>query len=295
MKPIKALTLSLGDLGLPVITSYRLGRLVYFLYKEKRYKKESVPLQKKYADRSDFNKYKSELLREGVLNDDTRLPHSTYSLLGASNWEAEDAICIIDPFCYLSHLSAMEYHGLTDRIPAKIFVSSPSTTDWKRFAEERMKKDLQEDFMNYVSSGLPKLTQLKVNRIGKKTIHKFNSKHLGAYKNVRGRELRVSSIGRTFLDMLRSPDLCGGISHVLEVYEEHAPRYARLIVDEIDNNGKIIDKVRAGYILEERLGLEIDTVNSWKSLASRGGSRKLDPTAEYYSDFSDTWCISINI
>jgi predicted transcriptional regulator of viral defense system len=109
--------------------------------------------------------------------------------------------------------------------------------------------------------------------------------------------MRVATIGRTFLDMIREPELCGGIYHVLEVYAEYAQRYLRLIVDVIDRHGSKIDKVRAGYILDERLELPHanSTIESWRALVQRGGSRKLQANAPYSSRFSEKWCLSINI
>ena len=107
--------------------------------------------------------------------------------------------------------------------------------------------------------------------------------------------MRVATIGRTFLDMLREPELCGGIYHVLEIYAAHAQRYLRLIIDVINRHGTKIDKVRAGYILDERLGLLHPIIDSWLEFAQRGGSRKLLANAPYRSRFSEKWCLSINI
>ena len=66
------------------------------------------------------------------------------------------------------------------------------------------------------------------------------------------------------------------------------------ITDEITQHGQPIDKVRAGYILEERLALSNEVIDSWAQYAQRGGSRKLDATAEYIPQWSDKWCLSIN-
>jgi predicted transcriptional regulator of viral defense system len=112
---------------------------------------------------------------------------------------------------------------------------------------------------------------------------------------VQGKPRRVATIGRTFLDMLREPGLCGGIYHVLDIFTEQAPRYLRLIVDEIDRHGTKIDKVRAGYVLAERLNLTHPAFAVWQTCAQRGGSRKLDAQADYSPRFSETWCLSINI
>jgi predicted transcriptional regulator of viral defense system len=295
MKIAKALALSLGKMNSPAITQYQLGLLVFHLYINKQYDGEALNVSKPYAERPDYLKLINTLRNEGILIERSGFPSGTYSLIGMSNPSPEDLICTIDPFCYLSHLSAMSYHGLTDRIPSKLFVSSPSPKDWKAYAQQKMAKDLGDDLETYQSSQMPSLARLKTDRLAGTDIHVHHSKHLGAYKNVRGRNLRVSTIGRTFLDMIRKPDLCGGINHVLHTYDQHAPKYLKLITNEIEQHGKAIDKVRAGYILEERLKLEDDTVKSWKNFAQRGGSRKLDASEEYIPKWSETWCLSLNI
>ncbi len=98
---------------------------------------------------------------------------------------------------------------------------------------------------------------------------------------VRGRPIRVSTIGRTFLEMLKNPELCGEINHVLDVFEEYGEKHIRLITDDIDKNGTPIIKVRAGYILDELLNVKSEVIEKWSSFAQRGGSRKLDPKSEY--------------
>ena len=294
MKVLKALTLSLGELDSPVVTHYQLGLILYRLYNKKEYKGESINLTKSAADSNDLSKYLNDLLDDGVLDEPRAFPSGVYSLLGRSSENIDGVMCSIDPFCYLSHLSAMAYHGITNRIPAKLFISSPSPKDWKVAAVARMQKDLKSDYEAYYRSGLPRLARMDIKKIRKTDIQRFNSKHLGAFKKIKGEPIRVSSIGRTFLDMLRNPELCGGINHVLEVFDEYAKKYLRLITDEIDQNGKPIDKVRAGYILDERLELGNDIIEQWTEFAQRGGSRKLDASAEYMPRWSDKWLISIN-
>lgn len=295
MKTTKALALSLGELSKPVITEYQMGLVIYAIYRDKSYKGESIALKKPSAESSDFNLYLNKLLSGGVLNHHKDLPRGVYALLGNASGSAEEVSCTVDPFAYVSHLSAMEHHGLTDRMPAKLFLSSPSPREWRLFAQEKMEKDLGVDYDLYRQSRLPLLTRISLEKIGRTEVHRFNSKHHGAYKNVRDKVIRISTMGRTFLDMLRSPDLCGGINHVLDVYGEHAEKYLRLITDEIDANGKPIDKVRAGYILSERLGINDLVVESWAKFAQRGGSRKLDASTEYIPKWSDRWCLSLNI
>jgi len=294
MKAIKAVTLLLGELDKIVISEYQLGLIVNRIYKKKSYKGEHINLQKDFAEKKDVTKYLKLLLGEGILTPYKNIK-GVFTLIGKVNQNTEDIACTVDPFCYISHLSAMSYHGLTDRIPNKLYLSSPLYSEWRLFAEEQMRKDLGEDLIQYKKNGLPKLVRLKMEKINKTEVQHLNSKHLGAYKSVRGRAIRVSTIGRTFLEMLKKPELCGGINHVLDIFEEYGEKYLRLITDDIDKNGTPIVKVRAGYILEERLNIKNDIIDKWSSFAQRGGSRKLDPKAEYIPEWSDKWKISLNV
>jgi predicted transcriptional regulator of viral defense system len=159
-----------------------------------------------------------------------------------------------------------------------------------------MRKNLGDEAVAlYRDARLPILRKLNLPSILRKTLYRHASIHLGAFTVVKDRSLRVSTIGRTFLDMLRKPDLCGGIYHVLEIYEEYAERYLRLIVDEIERHGTSIDKVRTGYVLDERCGLSHPTIDGWLDFVQRGGSRKLYAEAEYSPVFSEKWSLSINI
>lgn len=297
MKLFKAITLSLGDLSTPVITSYQLGLILFNLYKTKTYKGDSISsLQVEYADSKIFNKKVRELVDEGILDNYRGFSaKSVYTLLGRSHDSIEDVVCAVDPFCYVSHLSAMDYHGLTNRRPNKLFVSSPSPKDWTHYAEERMRKDLGDDLAIYKRNNMPLLRRTQISKVDRKEVHRFSSVHWGAYKNIKGRTMRVSTIGRTFLDMLKNPELCGGINHVLEVFENNAEVYLDLIVDEINQHGGDIDKVRAGYILDERMNLTFDAANDWIKYSQRGGSRKLDASGEYEPVWSQKWCLSLNI
>ena len=295
-----ALALEIGRLHQPVITDYHLGSLVFRLCQSKTYRGEALDrLHTEVPERADYTRLLGGLLTDGILQRTKDVPNKdVFVVLGQDQAAAEDIICCVDPFCYLSHLSAMEYHGLTDRLPKLLFVTSLPQSQWSRLATERMQKDLgAEGLATYLQAGLPSLRCLRLDKIQRKVLSVHTSVHCdpGAYVTVQGKPRRVATIGRTFLDMLREPDLCGGIYHVLDIFAEQAPRYLRLIVDEIDRHGTKIDKVRAGYVLAERLNLTHPAFAVWQTCAQRGGSRKLDAQADYSPRFSETWCLSINI
>ena len=290
----KSVALKIGKLKQPVITKYQLGVLIF-----KSYLSESMRTILK-TEKRPYSKFfdimLDELLAIGVINANKNFPEiSVFNILGKDDSESEEIICTIDPFSYISHLSAMSYHGLTDRMPKMIFISSPAFRKWSQFAQKLMKKDLGEDFNNYLSNKLPKLQRIRFNKINKQVINRYSSMHHGAFKSIKGKNLRISSIGRTFLDMLRRPDLCGGIHHIIDVQEPEKLKNFVLIIDEINRHGKQIDKIRAGYIFEEVCGQKNRTIDSWIKFVQRGGSRKLDPSEEYSHKYSERWCLSINI
>ena len=292
------MTLAIAELANPVVTSYDLGRLVDQFYRDKTYKGETIErLQKNTADLSNFNSAIAHLEDAGVLESRKLVDNANvYRTLSREHASEADIACCIDPFAYVSHLSAMEWHGLTDRLPKILFISSPPPAAWARHAEARMRRDLGEGHVvDYLQAGLPALKRYRFTRIRRTKIHRHASAHLGAYITVKGTPLRVATLGRTFLDMLRAPDLCGGIYHVLDIFEGRAAGSLDLIVAEFDTHGRKIDRVRAGYILEERLGLSHPAFDRWLADVQRGGSRRLDPTTDYAPRYSERWCLSLNV
>jgi len=297
MPATRALTLYLGELDQPVITDYQIAIFLHQAYKDRKYKDIPVKSTASSLSREILKKKIMQFCNTGILSRYASFGgNRVYSIMGKKGFDAGDVACSVDPFAYVSHLSALAYHGLTNRIPSTLYVSSPKPKLWAEFAVQRMKKDLGDDLQEYLEHGLPKLMRISMKKIGKTPISIHSSIHLGAFKLVRGRSIRVSTIGRTFLDMVREPSLCGGMRHCVEIYKEHGKIYRPLIVDELNQHGTQIEKTRVGYLLEEVVGITGDpALEEWASHVQRGGSRKLDPANEYEPVYSKKWCISINV
>lgn len=272
--------------GAPAVSSYDVGRLVF-----SSASKSLRPAQV----RSTYEPLLNALTGVRLL---TPVPHSkptAYLLFGNNKASPAEIMCSLDPFAYLSHLSAMEYHGLTDRFPKTVYMTTPPAADWRKQAQSRMEKDLGDTLDDYRSSGLPRLIRPSLTLLGHTPIEFHERSQLGAFRNVAESPLRVATLGRVFLDMLREPKLCGGIQHVLDIYRKDARRYLKLIVDEIDRHGQPIDKVRAGFVITEVCRLTSPIVDGWEKFAQRGGSRKLDAENEYAPVYSERWQLSINV
>jgi predicted transcriptional regulator of viral defense system len=286
----RALSNELSDRTEPVITYYDLGVMVYNSYVSQQYQGKKIQIKKYNPGKRELNNAIKNLEKDGILEQIKNI-RSVYKIFG-KKFDEKVFICSANPFSYISHLSAMEFHGLTDKIPRVLIYSTPDTKTWRELALKKTRKDYNEKIKEVITP----LTNIRVDKIGKISLIRFSSIHFGSYINIKNKALRVSSIGRTFLDMVRKPELCGGIYNVLDAYMEFAKRYLNLILDEINRNGNKIEKVRAGYILEERCDIKNNPIlESWKTFAQRGGSRKLDPDSEYDPEYSETWCLSINI
>ncbi|CAZ87632.1 conserved hypothetical protein [Thiomonas arsenitoxydans] len=268
----------------PAITAYELGKLVYL-------KGKSLEIE---ASKREYERVMDALLAVRLLVKISGA-RSAYLLFGHSAASPAEIACCLDPFAYVSHLSAMEHHGLTDRFPKILYLTRPPAIEWRKQAKARMARDLAEDLVAYKQSGLPRLTLPALSNLLGTTIHVHERSQFGAFRNVAGSPLRVATIGRVFLDMLREPKSCGGMQHVIDVYRREAKRNLKLIVDEVSRHGQSIDKVRAGYVLTEVCHLQFDAASEWQTYAQRGGSRKLDPDGEYVSNYSETWKLSINV
>lgn len=293
---IRALSSELAKLHAPVVLRYDIARVAWRLYKDQTYEGKSLGTRRSQLDLRAFLRLELQLQSTGVVSTLSGFSsNAVYAFIGATLSDRHAIVCSIDPFCYLSHLSAMEFHGLTDRLPEQIYISTPAGTAWTDFARQRMQRDLGEDFSDYLDHSLPTLRRTRMDKINQRPIHRFASVHSGAFRRIKDSQVRVSTIGRTFLDMLRNPQLCGGIAHVLEVFRDHAGFNRRAIFDELDQHGGPIDKVRAGYILEDICGIKDERIEAWSPLAARGGSRKLDPAADYEPAYSERWMLSINV
>lgn len=107
--------------------------------------------------------------------------------------------------------------------------------------------------------------------------------------------VRVIEIGCLFLEMIRSPENCGGFDNVLGTFINFGARYYKDIINATNNYGTKLDKSKIGFLLEEFLGLKDEEFSNWKETSvMRGGSRKIISNAPYSNNYSESWCISLN-
>lgn len=279
---------SLESLGQPVATPYAFYSLIREMYRSKE--GNALYLRRDEPDESDYVRLRQNLKKAGIVNHDKDYGGRLLRVLSNSDGAAEEIACLADPVCYMSHLSAMQRWGLTDRRSDALILTRPNRHTAKTKLQEIMTKERMCD--------APRNCQLKnithPSTVRRRKVRVYETKAFGAIVGARGSFAKLSTIGQTFLDMVQKSELCGGMAHVIDVWERHAKTYTEEIISEIDNAENDIAKIRAGYILEEYLGWGDRRIDNWKKLVQRGGSRKLDSEKEFGPTFSETWMISLN-
>lgn len=275
----------------PVIALHEFNLYVYKLYRDKTYEEYRIgKIQSAEPDARVLADALAGIISQGILS--PIIPGFIWQLSNRNAATAQQIVCDLSPWSHLAYLSAMEWHGITDRIPHALhLIQAPLATARKQQLAQL--KELLPNLKNeqpLLIRGFTPYEEIDGKELQQHTQRNYRLR--AELHNSGG--IRVTTIGETFLDMLREPDLCGGYTHVQDVFEEYAKEYLPVIVKTVDKNGTGIDKARTGYILEEVCGLSHRIIDSWKAGVQRGGSRKLVASNPYKNTFSEVWCISIN-
>lgn len=200
-----------------------------------------------------------------------------------------------DPFAVLSHASALAFHGLRPE-PNEVHLCTPDRATWNSLARDYMAPADQYRPADSQSFDWPPvlLTRARPNdRVRGQIVHRHELRHpiVAAQEG----SLRATALGETFRDTLDKPEWCGGISAVITLWRRHARSHVDAIIEAITASSEKILRVRAGYLLEEVLGIDEPRISAWISAAQRGSSRKLDSASPYASTYSARWMLSINV
>lgn len=236
------------------------------------------------------------------------------------NQEAEKIISAIYPFGYLSHLTAMNIYGITQLRSSGIYFTCPSRSQWKELCLTEIKnkfnfkveeppkiyQHLELDFPDkyslndtYVSLNSIIISYPTESILDELTFSKsliiLNKSALSEPEWWAG--YRVQNLLDLYLEMVRAPQYCGGLSHVVKVYKSSIDEETFLqILDYVEDQGTLIDKARLGFIFDRILSKVHPILDKWKSIQEnkKGGSRKLVATSKFEPEFDPEWNISIN-
>jgi predicted transcriptional regulator of viral defense system len=271
----------------PIVTSYQLARTIDAVYANPH--KLRLYLKRPKPGASDYARHRNKLIKSRKILPDFDYSYRAFRVLKNPDLPADDVVCLVDQFAHVAYLSAMQRWGLTNRTPAALIISRPSKASIRASAKEIMTAETGEEAPKH-----PLVAISHPPSVRGRELQTHESRNKADTITVRGSYVRISRIGQTFADMLDRPDLCGGMHHVIDTWKEHSEKFIGDIITSIDRFDSSIVKCRAGYLIEEVLRITNPKVDSWTTFAQRGGSRKLDPSRPFSSQFSERWMISIN-
>lgn len=284
------LSKKLENLNKPIISEYELFHIFWNIHQE-LYEKKSYG---NYPSRMKFTRTRFMLKKSGIIRQDKDYTRF-WRIMSMFDQPADSIVCITDPYCYISHMSAMQKYGLTNRRPEKLFITSPPDEIAKFWNNKIFFEHYGELLVNHNIYIEPIYITHHPDSVRDRQISQTKTILYGNYKKVRGTEERISSIGQLFLEMLSEPEKCGGMYHIIDIWREHALKYLDQILETIDSCSKGIIKVRAGYILDELMKINHPKIKSWENYAQRGGSRVLESGRPYSEPFSEKWMLSVNV
>jgi len=279
--------------GVPILSDYNLFLLMRRAYKDAK----KVYLRKPYLTLDDYRRFRKQLLDHEFITRDRDF-HNAFDVVDLPTPSPEEICCLVHPSVYISHLSAMQRYGLTDRRPVALLLTAPAPSVARELLEVRFLEDYGKDTSLARDEILVPSTPRIPEQVRGRPIETHTTKYFGESLKLRGTFARIATIGQTFLDTLTAPSLCGGMSHVLDIWHEQATLYLDDIIQAVDRTPYKIVRARAGYILEERLRIQDTRIMKWLDDAERGvqgGTRLLDPSKPFADTYSERWMISINV
>jgi predicted transcriptional regulator of viral defense system len=305
MQPAIALRRLLLKAGTPVISEYELFRIWRSVLALESLDGEKIAIRSSSKAQSAWRRQVHTLVKNRHLRPDPDFYGQPEELWNASRPQhykvfrvsdipdcpAEDLICLIDPFAYISHLSAMQRYGLTNRSPAELNMTTPAVAEWRELRHHK----LALDWPSGKPEGPPLELLVLPDLVRGRRVSRHRTSQTTKTQMIRGTHARIATIGETFVQMLDRPELCGGMRHVIEVWAKEARSHVSAIVEAVDSHTSGIIKVRAGYLLNEVLGIEDSRIGAWEQFAQRGSSRKLDASLPYLATFSERWMLSVNV
>lgn len=192
--------------------------------------------------------------------------------------EFEIAMHLVDPAA-ISHWSALQYHGLTDQAPSRVFVLT--TVDASVPRARPSKAESAQG--GYAAGGMVyRFIQVRPER------------YFGTEKVwVGDARVTVTDIERTLVDGLTMPQHCGDFAEVLNAFERAA---GRLDVERITDYAMRLDQAtakRLGWTLEQT-GVGPDRLRRLLELPV-SGYRTLDASGPRKGPCNGRWMIQENL
>lgn len=192
--------------------------------------------------------------------------------------EFEIAMALVQPSA-ISHWSALHFHGMTEQIPQRVYITTTQAVPISRAVKTRNKS--QRSFSREVNGILYEFTKIKPERF-------FGIKDFW----VGEAKISITDPERTFIDGLISPKHFGGWAEIYSAFESH--------MSSLDL-AKIIDySLRLDAVIAKRLGWIMEKVGVGDTILQKLEAfpikdyRVLDSTGPRKGHCNKRWMIQEN-
>lgn len=192
--------------------------------------------------------------------------------------EFEIAMALVQPSA-ISHWSALHFHGMTEQIPQRVYITTTQAVPISRAVKARNKS--QRSFSREVNGILYEFTKIKQERF-------FGIKDfwVGEVK------VTITDPERTFIDGLISPKHFGGWAEIYSAFESH--------VSSLDLAKMIDYSLRLDAVIAKRLGWIMEKVGVGDTILQKLEAfpikdyRVLDSTGPRKGHCNKRWMIQEN-
>lgn len=188
--------------------------------------------------------------------------------LGARSYTVHSFVIashLVSPY-YISHWSALNYHGLTEQTPPAVYISTIKPRNRKKIL------DIEFVFVTVPERKMFGTIEVKIEN---------NS-------------VRISAPEKTIVDCLDHPEHCGGIEEVAKVIHfEHENLDSEKIVNMAERVGNRTVLKRLGYLSERLRVHEYDDLLTGLKISK--GYSYLDPKLPKRGKISERWKLRVNV
>lgn len=193
--------------------------------------------------------------------------------------EFEIAMALVHP-ATISHWSAMHFHGMTEQIPQRVYVTTTQVIAVSR-SDKRRKKN-QRSYSREINGVIYEFVRIKPERF-------FGTKEywIGEAK------VTITDPERTLIDGIIAPKYFGDWA---EVYSAFESQFSKLDLNKMVDYSLRLDAAvakRLGWILD-RLGAKDSILQKLENVPIKG-YRNLDPTGPRKGHCNKRWMVQENI
>jgi predicted transcriptional regulator of viral defense system len=196
-----------------------------------------------------------------------------------------DIFSAIQTKYYLSHHSALYFHGMTDQRPQTYYLSKEIKGREPIHSEQRVQAKILQIFSKTprVTSNYFEYNKIKVNLLEKQDLNRIGViQKILKQNETHELKMYLTSVERTFIDIVISPHYSGGLKTVILAYLN-----SKINLDKLYEIYKVYSPYypywqSIGLLLEKTHGMGVS--KKWQSKFS-------NPKEEFYLDrgFRDTW------